>query len=124
MSNLRTTLLAAGTLLTFGAFATFAAVATAQPAPAAVTVPAPATASSPPAAADLADGEVRKIDQENKKLTLRHSPLANLDMPGMTMVFHVADAAMLDNLKVGDKVRFKAEKADGKLTVTQMEAAR
>ena len=74
--------------------------------------------------AELADGEVRKVDKDNKKLTLKHGPLKNLDMPGMTMVFQVSDDAMLEKVQPGDKVRFKAEKIDGKLTVTRIEAAR
>jgi len=86
---------------------------------------APSTATAPSApAAELADGEVRKVDKESRKLTLRHGPLKNLDMPGMTMVFQVKDAAMLDQVQAGDKVRFHAEKIDGKFTLTQLEAVR
>ena len=79
-------------------------------------------AASP--AAEMADGEVRKIDKENQKLTIKHGPLKNLDMPGMTMVFQVQDPTMLDKVQTGDKVRFLAEKLDGKFTVTTIEAAR
>lgn len=70
------------------------------------------------------DGEVRKVDKDSKKLTLKHGPLKNLDMPGMTMVFQVKDDAMLDKVQAGDKVRFQAEKIDGKITITTIEAAR
>lgn len=73
------------------------------------------------AAADLADGEVRKIDKENKKITLKHGVIKNLDMPGMTMVFGIKDAAMLDNLKAGDKVKFKAEQAGSAIVVTDIQ---
>ena len=72
----------------------------------------------------MAEGEVRKVDKENQKLTIKHGPLKNLDMPGMTMVFQVQDAAMLDKVQAGDKIRFVAEKLDGKFTVTKMEASR
>ena len=81
------------------------------------------TAAASPVA-EMADGEVRKIDKENQKLTIKHGPLKNLDMPGMTMVFQVQDSAMLDKVQTGDKVRFAAEKLDGKFTVTTIEAAR
>lgn len=74
--------------------------------------------------AEMAEGEVRKVDKENQKLTIKHGPLKNLDMPGMTMVFQVQDAAMLDKVQAGDKVRFVAEKLDGKFTVTRMDASR
>jgi Cu/Ag efflux protein CusF len=76
------------------------------------------------AASELAEGEVRKVDKESKKLTLKHGPLKNLDMPGMTMVFQVKEDALLDKVQTGDKVRFQAEKIDGKFTVTRLEAAR
>ncbi len=85
------------------------------------------TASAPAASAtseEMAEGEVRKVDKENQKLTIKHGPLKNLDMPGMTMVFQVQDAAMLDKVQAGDKVRFVAEKLEGKFTVTKMDASR
>lgn len=69
----------------------------------------------------MADGEVRKIDKAQAKITLRHGPIANLDMPGMTMVFKVADPKMLDTLNEGDKVKFSADKVNGAITVTAIE---
>ena len=73
------------------------------------------------AAVDMADGEVRKIDKENKKITLKHGVIKNLDMPGMTMVFQVKDAAMLDSIKAGDKIKFKAEQAGSAIVVTEIQ---
>ncbi len=75
-------------------------------------------------AAAMSDGEIRKIDKAANKITLKHGPIANLDMPGMTMVFLVSDAAMLEQVKVGDKVRFTADKVDGNMTVTKIEPAK
>lgn len=75
------------------------------------------------AVAPASDGEVRKVDKEQGKLTLKHGPIANLDMPGMTMVFKVADPKMLDKLKPGDKVKFAASNLDGVVTVTAIEPA-
>jgi len=72
-------------------------------------------------AAALADGEVRKVDKDAKKITIKHGPLANLDMPPMTMVFQVTDPALLDQVKAGDKVKFQAEKLGGAYTVTKIE---
>ena len=74
------------------------------------------------AQATMADGEVRKVDKDAKKLTIRHGAIANLDMPPMTMVFQVTDATMLERLKTGDKIRFSAERIGGAYTVTQIEA--
>ena len=71
----------------------------------------------------MTEGEVRRIDKAQGKLTLRHGPIANLDMPGMTMVFRVADPRLLDTVREGDKVRFSAERVDGAITVTAIEGA-
>src|SRR5690349_9193040 len=70
--------------------------------------------------AALSEGEVRKVDKDAQKLTLRHGPLVNLDMPAMTMVFRVGDPSLLDSVHVGDKVHFRAEKQDGQLVVTRL----
>ena len=76
------------------------------------------------AAADMTDGEVRKIDMEGSKITLKHADIKSLDMPGMTMVFVVKDKALLDKLKAGDKVKFKAINDAGKFTVTEIQPVR
>ena len=79
--------------------------------------------ASSPSAEPLSEGEVRRVDKDAKKITLRHGPLANLDMPAMTMVFQVKDPAMLEQVKVGDKVKFVAAKEGGAFTITQIERA-
>ncbi len=78
----------------------------------------------PDASATMSSGEVKKIDKDAGKITIKHGPLSNLDMPAMTMVFKVKDPAMLDQVKVGDKISFVAEKANGALTVTKLEPAK
>jgi Cu/Ag efflux protein CusF len=72
-------------------------------------------------AAALTDGEVRKVDKETRKITLKHGPIQNLDMPAMTMVFQVKDPAILDQEKPGDKIKFAADKINGAYTVTRIE---
>lgn len=72
-------------------------------------------------AADMTDGEIRKVDMDNKKLTIRHGEIKNLDMPGMTMVFQVKDPAMLDKVKAGDKVKFTVDKVNGAFMVLSLE---
>lgn len=72
---------------------------------------------------ELADGEVKKVDKDAGKLTLRHGELKNLNMAPMTMVFRVKDAAMLDQVKVGDKVRFNADRVNGAVTILELQAA-
>ena len=76
------------------------------------------------AATPMSDGEVRKVDKGAGKVTIKHGPLQNLDMPPMTMVFRVKDPAMLDQLKEGDKIKFAADKIDGALTVTEVQASK
>ncbi len=72
-------------------------------------------------APSMTDGEVRKVDPANGKVTLKHGEIKHLDMPGMTMVFNVADKALLAKLKPGDKVRFMAVDEGGKLVVTDIQ---
>ena len=81
-------------------------------------------ASLPALAQQLADGEVRKVDKEARKITIKHGPLQNLDMPAMTMVFQVKDPALLEQVKTGDKVKFEAQKVGGAFTVTKIEQAK
>lgn len=76
------------------------------------------------AAASFSEGTVKKIDKGTGRITIAHGPLANLDMPPMTMAFRADDPAMLDKLEVGDKVRFVAHRADGEFSVTALEPVR
>ena len=81
----------------------------------------PAAAAS---AADMTEGEIRKVDKDAKKLTIKHGEIKNLDMPPMTMVFQVRDASVLDQVKAGDKVRFVVQKSDTGFMVTDIQAAK
>ena len=72
---------------------------------------------------DMTEAEVRKVDKEAGKITLRHGPIRSLDMPAMTMVFQAADRTLLDQLKSGDKVRFAARQEGGAYIVTAIERA-
>ena len=71
-------------------------------------------------AALAVDGEVMKVDADQGKITLKHGPIENLGMPGMTMVFKAGDPAMTSQVKAGDKVKFEADKIDGAITVTKI----
>ena len=77
-----------------------------------------------PASAEMTAGEIRKIDPATGQLTIKHGPLNNLGMPGMTMAFGVKDPAMLKQLKVGDQVNFVADMVKGVPTVTKIEQAK
>jgi Cu/Ag efflux protein CusF len=80
---------------------------------AALLAPLAAAAQAAGADADMASGEVRRINKEQNKITLRHGEIKSLEMPPMTMVFTVRDPKLLDAVKVGDKVLFRAAKEDG-----------
>lgn len=73
------------------------------------------------AVASMSEGEVRKINKETQRITIRHGELKNLDMPPMTMIFHVKDPAMLEQVSEGEKINFVADKIDGKFTVMQLD---
>ena len=98
-----------------GALTPWLAIAATDPLPAAAAPTAPAAASG------YTDGELKKIDTEQGKITLKHGPIDNLGMPGMTMVFR-ADAALVSSFKPGDLVKFKADRVDGALKVTELVA--
>lgn len=72
-------------------------------------------------AAEPVDGEVKKIDPEAGKITLKHGGIKSLDMPAIQMAFRVTDPKWLTTLQVGDKVRFSADKVNGQFTVTSIE---
>jgi Cu(I)/Ag(I) efflux system periplasmic protein CusF len=71
-------------------------------------------------AAAETEGEVKKIDKAQSKITIKHGEIKNLDMPPMTMVFRAKDAKLLEGVAVGDKVKFAAEKSDGNYVVTEI----
>ena len=77
-----------------------------------------------PAAADMSEGEVRKVDKGAGKITLKHGEIKSLDMPPMTMVFGVKDPALLDQVKPGDKVLFKAVNEAGKFTISNLQVVK
>ena len=81
-------------------------------------------ASATVEAAQMSVGEIKKVDRDAGKITIKHGPLLNLNMPSMTMVFKVKEAAMLETVKAGDKVHFVAEKINGALTLTKLDPAK
>jgi Cu(I)/Ag(I) efflux system periplasmic protein CusF len=81
----------------------------------------PATAT---AADDMVEGEIRKVDKGSAKITIRHGEIKRLDMPPMTMVFQVKEPTLLDKVKAGDKVRFRAEKTPSGYAVAEIESLR
>jgi len=77
-----------------------------------------------PALAQMADGEIRKVDKNAKKITIKHGEVKSIDMPPMTMVFQVRDPALLDKVKAGDKVKFQAQRQGDAYFVTAIEPKR
>jgi Cu/Ag efflux protein CusF len=91
----------------------------------AVIPPLHAEPVAPPAAqaSVMSEGVVRKIDAANARITLKHGAIVNLDMPAMTMVFRAQPRELLNAVKVGDAVKFHAERINGTLAVTAIQAA-
>ena len=112
-------LLIAATLLA----GSFSAMASSHQGAATTSTPTTPKTSAVAASGDMAEGEIRKVDVENKKVTINHGVIKSLDMPAMTMVFQVKEPAMLAKLKAGDKVRFSAEAAGTSLIVTDIKPA-
>ena len=71
-------------------------------------------------AQEYTSGEITKIDTAQKKLTIKHGELTNLDMPAMTMVFVVAEDSMIEEVAVGQKIEFTADRVNGRITVTDI----
>lgn len=113
-------LLIATTLLATG-FSAYAASHAGPPMSGTTATPKVSAIAS---AGDMADGEIRKVDKENKKITIKHGEIKNLNMPGMTMVFQVKDPSLLDKVKAGDKIRFSAEQSGSTILVTDIQAAK
>ena len=67
--------------------------------------------------ASLTDGEIKKVDLDNGKVTIKHGEIKHMDMPGMTMVFTAKDKSLLSNVKHGDKVKFMVVNEGGKMVV-------
>ena len=72
----------------------------------------------------LTDGEVKKIDKDAGKITIKHGEIKHMEMPGMTMVFVVKDKALLDTVSVGAKIRFMAANENGRMVVTDIQPAK
>lgn len=72
----------------------------------------------------MTEGEVKKVDLQAQTITLKHGPIKNLDMPGMTMAFKAKTPALLGKVKAGDKVKFSAEMPNGALTVTAIDVVK
>ena len=98
--------------------------ATAHSVAATDTAPGVQNASAFSSSAKMTAGEVRKIDIEQMKVTIKHEALENLDMPGMTMVFKATDSDLLKGFKQGDKILFRAEKLADGFTVVKLEHAK
>lgn len=60
------------------------------------------------------------FDEETEKITVSHPEIAQLDMPAMTMKYHVKkeDQEFFKRLKKGDTFKAVASKTDGKYTLS------
>jgi len=83
-----------------------------------VAVPAYVSVASAQEATQVT-GEVRRVDAANGKITIRHGPIPELDLPAMTLVYK-ADLVLLTGIKPGDKIEFTAKREGGQYLVTQV----
>ena len=75
---------------------------------------------------EVIKGEVKKIDESAGKITLTTGPIKSLDMDdeSMTMVYRVQDPALLNQVKVGDKVQFEFQSSSAGITITKMQKSK
>ena len=116
ISRSRSVALALGVFLVTGAFAQTHNMGNMQM--------AASNTSAMPMAGAMADGEIKKIDIKAQTITLKHGPIKSPEMPAMTMSYPVKNPALLDKIKVGDKVKFSAEMRENALIITAIELAR
>lgn len=73
-------------------------------------------------AAEWVEGEVRRVDTAQAKVTVKHGELKELKMPPMTMVFTLKDPAWVKQLKPGQTIRFQPKDlGGGKLEIEALE---
>ena len=89
-----------------------------------IAITAAAFSQTANAQSTMVDGQVTRIDQAAGKITLKHGPIKNLDMEAMSMVFRVQDPATLKGVKVGDKVKFEADRVNGQITVIKLQKSK
>jgi Cu/Ag efflux protein CusF len=70
--------------------------------------------------AEWINGEIRRLDPANHRLTIKHAEIKSLDMPPMTMVFQVKDVALLEGFKAGDTIQFQAQMEGTRYLVTSL----
>ena len=79
-----------------------------------------ATSSRRAHAQEWVEAEVRKVEKDTGRLSLKHAEIKSLDMPAMTMTFRLRDKAMLDGLSVGDRVRVQVAREGGQFVVVAL----
>ncbi|NLC37028.1 MAG: hypothetical protein GX772_11415 [Alcaligenaceae bacterium] len=64
-------------------------------------------------------GEIRRIDAEAGKITIKHGAIAALELPAITLVYQI-EQALLSDLKPGDKITFVARRVNGQYVVVEI----
>ena len=98
-------------------FALTVAICLAMMVPFAVSAQAVSAPVITSAETSMTAGVVRKLDIEQKKITLKHEAIENLGMPPMTMVFRLEKASLIAKVNLGDRVMFRAEQINGAFVV-------
>ena len=119
MKTITRFLLLAPLTASVGVLPAFAAPPITEIAAGAGALPAPSANAE-----EMTRGEIKKIDLDAGKLTLKHGPIDNLGMPAMTMVFKLSKPVDAANFKVGDSVQFRADNLNGAFVVTEIAAVR
>lgn len=66
-----------------------------------------------------ASGEVRRVDAQAGKITIKHGAIPDLQLPAMSLVYRI-DAALLAGIQPGDKVKFTAKRENDQYVITKI----
>jgi len=64
-------------------------------------------------------GEIRRIDANAGKITIKHGAISELDLPAITLVYQI-DPALLAGLQPGDRVKFTARRVNEQYVIVEI----
>ena len=73
------------------------------------------------AVTDSGEGEIRKVNTEERQVILRHGDWKGGHMAAMTMAIPVAADINLNNVQRGDRVAFEVKNDSGQWVVTRLQ---
>jgi len=66
-----------------------------------------------------ASGEVRRVNPDEGKITIKHGAISDLELPAMSLVYR-AEPTLLQGIQPGDKITFTAKREGNRYVVTKI----